>query len=81
MHINYSHKAAKQLTSLGTLEQKRISEKMRFFARQPNPVTFAKYISHRESYRFRIGDYRLYFEIKGNIITIRTIERRDKAYD
>lgn len=81
MRIDYSYKAVKQLTSLGTLEQRRISEKMKFFAQQPNPITFAKYISHREAYRFRIGNYRLYFEIKNDVITIRTIERRDKAYD
>ncbi len=54
---------------------------MKFYALQDDPLGFAKYISYRGSYRFRIGDYRVFFHITSNTLSIRTIERRDKAYD
>ena len=81
MHIYYSYKAAAQLASLDTPIQKRIVLKMRFFAHQPDPIRFAKYIDVKNAFRFRVGDYRIYFEIRNDILTVRTIERRDKAYD
>ncbi len=80
MRIIYSYKAAGQLTSLDVLYQIRIAEKMRFFAQQPNPLLFAKYITTRNLHCFRVGSYRVYFKLSEGILYITTIERRDKAY-
>ena len=81
MQIFYSYKAALQFQNLSIEIQRRIAEKMRFFSKQPNPLVFAKYITIRKAYRFRTGDYRIFFGIKDDMISIRTIERRDKAYE
>ena len=54
---------------------------MKFFAKQADPLKFSKYIAVRDAYRFRVGDYRIFFHTENNVIYIRTIERRDKAYD
>jgi mRNA interferase RelE/StbE len=63
--------------------QKRIIEKMRFYANQENPLKFAKHlVDYKEGeYRFRIGDYRLTFDVKKEVIYILKIDKRDKSYD
>ena len=80
MHIHYSYKAETQLTSLDVQTQRRIARKMRFFSEQADPLMFATYISYRAEYRFRIGDYRIFFEVRGRMLIVHTIERRDSAY-
>jgi mRNA-degrading endonuclease RelE of RelBE toxin-antitoxin system len=81
MHINYSYKAVVQLEALSTINQKRIADKMRFYAQQTDVFVFAKYIAIRGEYRLRVGNYRIYFEVKNDVLNVKTIERRDKTYD
>lgn len=77
MKIFYTQKAAKQLKDLPHSIQKRIVEKMRFYANQENPLKFAKRLADfREGeFRFRIGDYRLIFDIEKDIIYILKIDK------
>jgi len=81
MRIDYSYKARQWLYNAPLSLQDRIMEKMEFFAVQSNPLVFAKFIKEKEMYRFRIGDYRLLFTIRDNVISVAVIERRDKVYD
>jgi mRNA interferase RelE/StbE len=85
MEIFYTSKAAKQLENLPRQIQKRkrIAEKMRFYAKQENPLKFAKRLTdYREGgFRFRIGEYRLIFDVIKNKIYILKIDKRDKIYD
>ena len=83
MRAFYTYKAAEQLKNLPRSVQKRIIEKMRFYAIQDNPLEFAEHlIDYREGeFRFRVGDYRAIFDVKGNTIYILKIRKRDKAYD
>lgn len=83
MKIFYTYRAAKQLAALQRPIQKRIIEKMRFYANQTNPLKFAKrLVDYREGeYRFRVGEYRLTFDVKKDIIYILKIAKRDKVYD
>ena len=83
MEIFYTEKAVKQLESLPRQIQKRIAEKMLFCAAQEYPLKFAKRLTdYREGeFRFRIGDYRLTFDVKNSVIYILTVKKRDKAYD
>lgn len=82
MEIFYTYKAAEQLEKLPVTVQKRIIDKMCFYASQENPLKFAEHLKdYREGeYRFRIGDYRLTFDIKENTIYILKIAKRDKVY-
>lgn len=83
MKIFYTNKAAAQLENLPHLVQKRIIKKMRFYANQKNPLKFAKpLVDYREGeFRFRVGKYRLIFDVKNNAIYILKIAKRDKIYD
>ncbi|MBI2450854.1 MAG: type II toxin-antitoxin system RelE/ParE family toxin [Parcubacteria group bacterium] len=82
MKVFYTPKAAQQLEKLSRAIQKRIVIKMRFYARQENPIKFAKHLINRleGNFRFRIGDYRVIFDIKGDIIYILKIAKRDEIY-
>lgn len=82
MKISYTYKAAKDLENLPFVTQKRIAKKMRFYAEQSDPLKFAEHLTEpREGeFRFRIGDYRVIFDvIRGQIIVL-AIRKRDEAY-
>ncbi len=80
MEIRYSYKAARQLDDLPILIKQRLIEKMRFFALQENPLTFAKSIQIEKLYRFRVGNYRIVFQLKQKMIFVVIIGKRDKIY-
>ena len=83
MEIRYTHRAADDLRKLSHPIQKRIAVKMRFYAEQNDPLTFAKRIQNPDEgqFRFRIGDYRVIFDVIGGILFVLRIVRRDKAYE
>ena len=83
MKIFYSHKAEKQFKDLPKSVQKRIAEKMIFYSEQKNPLNFAKRLtdSREGEYRFRIGDYRVIFDVKDDSVYVLKIDRRDKVYE
>lgn len=82
MEIFYTYKAAKQLENLPLSVQKRIAEKMCFYANQKDSLKFAKRLTdyYEGEFRFRIGAYRLTFDVKRNTIYILSIKARDKSY-
>ena len=83
MKFHYTYKAVEDLENLPLTVQKRIAEKMRFYADQENPLRFAERLTEpREGeFRFRVGDYRIIFDVAKNQIIILAIRKRDKAYD
>jgi mRNA interferase RelE/StbE len=83
MEIYYTRKSAGELKNLPDSVKKRIIDKMRFYAAQKNPLKFAKrLVDYNEGeYRFRIGDYRVIFDVRDDIIYVLKIDKRDKVYD
>jgi mRNA-degrading endonuclease RelE of RelBE toxin-antitoxin system len=59
---------------------RRISIKMRFYAAQPDPLKFAEPLTGSNEYRFRVGDYRVIFEVINDALWVTAIKRRDEAY-
>lgn len=82
MYFHYSHRAARQFAKLPRAVQLRIAEKMRFYASQEDPLQFAEHLTdYREGeYRFRVGDYRLAFDVDNDKIIILKVGRRDQMY-
>jgi mRNA-degrading endonuclease RelE of RelBE toxin-antitoxin system len=60
--------------------QERIVDKVRFFADQPDPLQFAEPLTGYDAYRFRVGDFRITFELEDDTVRILSIRRRDEAY-
>ena len=83
MEIQYTAKAERQLQNLSNDIQKRVIAKMRFFAKQTDPIHFAKPLHHPKlpEFRFRIGDYRINFDVKNKVIIVVTIKHRKESYD
>lgn len=82
MKVYYTYRAAEQLESLPIEIQKRIADKMRFYESQINPLRFAERLTEpREGeYRFRVGNYRIIFDVTGNKLYVLAIKKRDEAY-
>lgn len=83
MEIRYTYKAADDLRRLSHDTQKRIADKMRFYAEQKDPLRFAKRLQNPEEgeFRFRIGDHRIVFDVIRGTIFVLKIKNRDEAYD
>lgn len=62
--------------------QKRIAKKLEYFSSQENPLIFSKPLADfpPSTHRFRVGDYRIAFYIKGNEIILERIKHRREVY-
>lgn len=80
MRVYFSLTAEDQLTSLPRRAQIRIVEKIEYYAQQPEPLKFAERLSGVEAFRFRVGDYRIIFEVLNGFLWVLAIKRRDEAY-
>lgn len=82
----YTKRAQSDLGDLDPLIAKRILNKINSLVAQPNPIIFAKKLTNPSigQYRFRIGNYRVIFDLdkQGHIIilVILTIKHRREAY-
>lgn len=82
MHINLVKSAARQLSKLDKTTQRRIIEKLEFYLVQGNPLQFAEKLKDFRfgSWRYRMGNYRVIFDIIGNKINILKIGHRKDVY-
>ncbi len=80
MKFIFTPTAEEHFESLTALNRRRISTKMRFYGSQPDPLKFAEPLTGSNEYRFRIGDYRIIFEVLNGTIWVLAIRRRDEAY-
>lgn len=78
--VIYANVARDQLKRLDADARKRIVDKVRFFAEQGDPRSFAKSLSRCDAYRFRVGDYRVICDIEPDVIIVLRIDKRDKVY-
>ncbi len=82
MKIIFSQSAIRQWRRLPKIIQKRIKEKIDFFVSQSNPLRFARTLQDEGigNYRFRIGDYRIIFDIKDDVIVVLKVGHRKDIY-
>ncbi len=84
--IKLTGKAKKDLEILERNIQKRVVNKLRFYLKSGNPLQYAKKLKDDRlgEYRFRIGDYRIIFDIDKegniNILIILRIKHRKEVY-
>ena len=82
MDIIYSHQSLKDLKKLDKQIQKRIVQKLEFYVSQSDPLQSADKITDPSfgEWRFRIGDYRILFDVKEKRIIILKIGHRREIY-
>lgn len=86
VQIIYSDKALKNLSSLDRQISKRIVRKIEKYGETINPLSYAKALagSLEGMYRYRVGDYRVLFEVDSSgtvtILIILNIKHRKDVY-
>ncbi|PIP15002.1 hypothetical protein COY88_02595 [Candidatus Roizmanbacteria bacterium CG_4_10_14_0_8_um_filter_35_28] len=78
----FKRQALKDFQKLPKDIQKRIIKKLDFFISSDNPLSFAESLVNFEigEYRFRIGDYRVIFDVEDEKIIILTLGHRREIY-
>lgn len=73
-------RAIKDLTNIDNEMKSRIAEKLREFIQ--DPFLHAQKLSNQKigTYRFRVGDYRIIFDIEGDELVILRIGHRKNIY-
>lgn len=75
MQINYSKQAAKFFSKQDKTTQKRLIN-----AINKLPNGDVRKLQGRTGYRLRVGDFRIIFDINGNILYIEKIDNRGQIY-
>ena len=81
-HYVFKRQAFKDLKKLPKGIQNRIISKLDYYISVANPLVFADRLINYEigQYRFRIGDYRVIFDVEDEIIIILTLGYRKEIY-
>lgn len=74
--------AAKDIKKLTPQLQKRLQLKITFYSEQTNPLDFAKPLKEPADaqYRFRVGNYRILFDVEADTIVILRVQHRKEVY-
>ncbi len=83
MRVEYTTSAEKDISALDKKTAKRILNKIAWYASQSDPLEFAKRLNDpRKLYRFRIGEFRAIFTIRGQVIVllVLAVKNRNEAY-
>lgn len=82
MKLEFSDSSFRQLSNLPKPVQKRIVKKLEFYLAQENPIAYADKLTASEfgSFKFRIGDYRVLFDIHENTIFVLKVGHRKEIY-
>lgn len=82
----YTKKALKSLKNIPKTTSKRITEKIKFYRLQRDPLSYAKKLKDSKfgEYRYRIGNYRTFFDCdkrgKIKILLILEVKHRRESY-
>ncbi len=80
--VDFSKAARKQLKKLPSDVQERILFKINELAIEPRPNGVKKLQGEENSYRIRVGDYRVVYDIFDDVllITVIRVKHRNQAY-
>ena len=82
MHWHLKPQALKNLKRLPKEAQQQIIIKLDFYTNTKNPLQFAKRMqkSSLGDYRFRVGDYRIIFDLEKDSLVVLVIGNRKNIY-
>ena len=74
--------ALKQISKLPKDVQKRILKKLDYYCQQNNILKYADFLTDTKlgDFRFRIGDYRVVFDVEGEVLLILSVGHRREIY-
>jgi mRNA interferase RelE/StbE len=76
----YTKTSVKDIQKLDTVAKKRLKKKLELLA--TNPLHYSKKLIHSDlgTYRYRVGDYRVVFDLVGSQIIILRVGHRREIY-
>ena len=82
MQYYFKPSALKGLKKLSRIVQRRMVIKLDFYAASSDPLKFAESLKDKSlgDYRFRIGDYRIIFDVESNSIIVLLVGHRRDIY-
>ena len=80
--LEFKKPAKKDLQRIDQISQRRLIKKLKFFMSQPDPLAYAKpLVGRREgNYRWRVGVYRIVFDVRADAILILRVQHRGEVY-
>ncbi|WP_290596660.1 MULTISPECIES: type II toxin-antitoxin system RelE family toxin [unclassified Archaeoglobus] len=79
--IFLSRQARKFLDRLDVTTRSRIAEKLKLLSDNPFALPYKKIKDRENTYRIRIGDFRVIYVVRGNEIRVLKIDKRERVYD
>lgn len=79
--IFYTKTAASDIQRLDTIVKKKIKTKIEFFAKKPTYYAKRLINSRLGTYRWRVGNYRIVFDMDGKNIVVLRVGHRREIYD
>ena len=73
--------AQRDLKRIAALQRQRIGQNLQYFTSTDDPLKFAVQLTGVKPpvYRFRVGKYRVFFDVKKDTLWILSVSLRDKA--
>ena len=80
--VTFSQRAAKEFKKLDKQIQRRIIEKLTEYATDENLSEAKKLINSKlGQWRYRVGDYRIIFDLSGKEIQVLKVAHRSEVYE
>jgi mRNA interferase RelE/StbE len=76
----YTHSAAKDIAKLDSIAKKRLKKKLELLASDPHHYSKKLVNSCIGTYRYRVGDYRVIFDLDGDSIVVLRVGHRREIY-
>jgi len=76
----YTQRAVKDIQSLDPIARKRLAKKLEFLKQDPKRTAVRLIDSKLGQFRWRIGDYRIVFDLHGEKIMILRVGHRREIY-
>lgn len=78
----FTKKSKREFVNLDNQVKKRVINKLDFWTGSGDPLRFAENLTNSElgEYRFRVGDYRIVFDVEGENIVILVVKHRKEVY-
>jgi len=78
----FAGSSKKDIDKLDVVTRQRIAKKLQYFVKQEDPLVYARQLVHSNigNYRYRVGHYRIVFDVDGHTLQILSIKHRKDVY-
>jgi len=80
MTVKIDDKAIKDLSKLDKKIAKKVFSKIEQLEGFPRVANFKKLVNYNPPFRLRVGDYRVLFDVKDEIVTVYRVKHRKNSY-